>query len=155
MLPINLSDMLFSKKGSNSRKKPKLALAVVFVVALAFLCLTGYFVVYLQPRLITGSLLEKAVEENIDTQFIGRFGVDDDDAWGNEIVIDREETKEFILVEARSAGPDGIMDSEDDLTRSKKDWNNAIRLGKWLGSNAKDTAVGIIDGVRGNEEERK
>lgn len=75
------------------------------------------------------------------------------DAWGLTLQYQSEEVADPLstVCGVRSAGPDGLFDTNDDIVGMSRDLHKTEIVGKWMGDRAKKTVGSFIDGWRGNE----
>jgi len=78
------------------------------------------------------------------------------DAWGNPIRLERipaeglDKTGIGYLVV--SPGPDGQLDTMDDIKALEIDWNKSRIVGKWMGKKMRQAGEGMAEGIMGKNE---
>lgn len=92
-----------------------------------------------KEREVTQAILEVAAEDPL--KFAEAV-----DAWGHGIRFTHSEGVVDLSV-ARSAGPDGIFDNQDDMVEENRDWN-LKQTGKVTGHAATEVTLGAVDGVK-------
>jgi len=60
-----------------------------------------------------------AILDSLTDESSREFMTIEEDAWDNKRRVKIESTKEMVSVELRSAGPDGVFDTEDDTKTSE------------------------------------
>lgn len=74
------------------------------------------------------------------------------DGWGNPLVYSRQASPNLIVHGVVSRGPDGILNTDDDMVVVKTDLNKSKIIGKWTGDKAREALRGFLDGFHRDSE---
>jgi hypothetical protein len=69
------------------------------------------------------------------------------DPWGNVVDHKLEKSDNFDKATIRSAGPDGIKFTKDDIIVEKTDINKSRVAGEWVGEKSKEVVKGLFSGL--------
>ena len=75
-----------------------------------------------------------------------------EDAWGRNIVLEREVTKTAKTYTVTSAGIDGKFGTADDVSAEAINLNKSRIVGEWVGTKAKEAVTGAIEGWKAESE---
>ncbi len=113
-------------------------------LAASFLIIIGAaFLSKLNERKEAQLALEKATLAQLDTEAI----VEMKDYYGTNFRFDKTATEECVTVIGASAGPDHIFGNEDDISCTKRNYNNSRIVGKWVSKKSKEFFKGVISGI--------
>lgn len=124
------------------------------VVGLGFFYGVVYYLEYKDQTKYMNNAADCALayaKENRPIEFINNLNAVD--AWGNQMDVVYEYTKEYMKVTVTSMGRDGKPDTKDDWVLEKFDYNKSYIAGRFTGQRAKDLADGFVDGVLNKENE--
>ncbi len=113
-------------------------------LAASFLIIIGAaFLSKLNERKEAQLALEKATLAQLDTEAI----VEMKDYYGTNFRFDKTATEECVTVIGASAEPDHIFGNEDDISCTKRNYNNSRIVGKWVSKKSKEFFKGVISGI--------
>lgn len=114
------------------------------VLAVAFLSIVGLaFLSKVNERREAQLALEKATL----TQLEAESAVEIKDYYGTNFKFDKTATDDCMTVVGISAGPDHIFGNEDDISCTKRNYNNSRIVGKWVSKKSKEFFKGVISGI--------
>lgn len=70
------------------------------------------------------------------------------DGWGNPLIYARKVYPKSIIHGVKSAGPDGVFGTDDDMVAAKTDLNKSKIIGEWLGQKGRQVVGGIKEGIK-------
>src|SRR5690606_5311713 len=95
------------------------------------------------------------VQSEAKKRLSGRHNTNVKDSWGNELIYAYDETEEFKLASATSMGPDGLLDTEDDIAQVASDFNKSRIVGEWAGKRIKEGVKGFVKGLKSESDFKK
>lgn len=123
------------------------------VVGISFFYGVVYYLEYKDQTKYMNNTADCALayaKENRPIEFINNLNAVD--AWGNQMEIAYEYTKEYMKVTITSMGRDEKPDTKDDWVLEKFDYNKSYIAGRFTGQRAKDLAEGLVDGILEKDE---
>lgn len=87
---------------------------------------------------------------NKDEEYVGK-----NDAWGRSLEYEGSVEEDYMVAAVRSAGPDGVLDSPDDIVTIRKDLNKSKLVGKWAGKRIKEATSGFWQGLKSKTDFKK
>lgn len=118
-------------------------LIILFLVGIVFACWISEFLSVLVKKNNTRKLVESEAKHylsyiNKDQEYAKK-----NDAWGRPLEYEGHVEEDCLISRVKSAGPDGMFGSEDDVVFVCKDLNKSKIIGKWAGKKIKEAGSGF------------
>lgn len=120
---------------------------VVSTVTIGLILLV-FFVAWMIPYVQTNRAIEQVLEKvkKIDHP-PDSMELVEVDGWGHPLIFRFKHDSSTLIYTVISKGPDGKLDTEDDIHNSYVDYNTSRMAGQWAASRVKEFLKGVKDGA--------